>query len=147
MTPRMEALPVDSSITIPAWELWFTASRSSGAGGQHVNTTSSRVSLCWVPASSSVLDDAQKDRVIRRLAPRINAEGVLMVHVEDYRSQLRNLEVARERLAALVAQALFRPPRRVATRVPYGATQRRLDEKSHHGAIKKARRSGGSDTE
>lgn len=143
----MDALRINDDITIPAWELWFTASRSSGAGGQHVNTTSSRVTLHWVPARSSVLTDEQKERVIRRLAPRINAEGVLQIHVEDYRSQPRNLEVARERVVALLVQALHRPPRRVRTKVPWGAVQRRLDDKTHHGAIKRGRRGPGESGE
>lgn len=139
----MDALPINDEVTLPGWELWFTASRSGGAGGQHVNTTSSKVTLCWCPASSSVFDDAQKARLIHRLSARINDEGVLLIHCDENRSQVRNLELARQRLAELLRGAMRRPRPRVATRVPEYQKRIRVADKRERGVIKAGRKPPG----
>src|SRR5690625_6795939 len=95
-------LQITPQLEIPDYEIWYTASRSGGPGGQHVNTTSSKITLHWSPADSGVLDDDQKQRIIRRLGSRINNDGVLLIDVSDHRSQHRNKEIAQDRLAELV---------------------------------------------
>ncbi len=130
----MDPLRINDHITIPAWELWYTASRSGGAGGQHVNTTSSRVTLCWAPGQSSALTEGQRAHVCARLAARIGGDGVLQLHVDENRSQHRNL----------VVDALRVAKRRVPTRVPRSAERNRLEDKSRRSAIKRARRGPGS---
>lgn len=120
---------VNERLSIPEWEYWFTASRSGGPGGQHVNTTSSKMTLHWSPASSSVLSDFQKQRIAQRLGNRINKEGVLQIDAEEHRSQLRNREAAIERLAELIREALTVQKRRKETRPTRGSVERRLQAK------------------
>lgn len=135
----MDALPVRDGVEIPGWELWFTASLSGGPGGQHANKTNSRVSLHWSVLSTTALDERQRYRVMRRLASRIDNDGVLAVHADDTPSQHRNKELARERLAALVADALVVQKRRRATRPSRASQRRRVDTKKKRGALKKQR--------
>lgn len=123
------SIQVNDALEIPSWEYWFTASRSGGPGGQHVNTTSSKVTLHWSPADSSVLSDAQKTRVLQRLANRINKEGVLQIDAEEHRSQFRNRSAAEERLAELIREALTVRKRRRVTRPTRGSVERRLKAK------------------
>ena len=133
-------LPVQDGLTIPAAELEVAVSRSSGPGGQHVNTTESRVQLRWRVLESAVLHAAQKERLARKLAGRISSEGVLTVACDTHRSQHRNREEARERLASLVRQALRRPKRRHLTRMPRAAKERRLQQKKRRAELKKQRK-------
>lgn len=133
-------LVIDDRLTIPSWELWYTTSRASGAGGQHVNTTDSRVTVHWVPANSSVLDDAAKARVLRRLRPRLTSDGELQLSAQDERSQHRNREIVRERLAALIRESLVVQRRRRATRPTRGSIERRLTEKRVTAEKKRARK-------
>ncbi len=140
-----EALTVREDVVIPASEMWFTAARSGGAGGQHVNKTSSRVTLHWHVESSAALTEAQRRRVMQRLAGRINQEGVLTVSVDTERSQYANLRIARERLADLIRSALRRQRKRIPTRVPKGAKERRLREKSKRTAVKQRRKPPGAE--
>ncbi len=134
-----EDLPIQDGIVIPGWEIWFTASRAGGPGGQHVNTSSTRVTLHWVPANTSALSEADKARVVRSLANRLTTEGELLLHASEYRSQKRNREAARERLVELVRAGLVRRKRRRKTRPSRGAIERRLSEKKRRAAIKKKR--------
>jgi ribosome-associated protein len=138
-------LHIQPGLAIPADELRFTASRASGAGGQHVNRTSSRITLHWNVGASAVLDDAQRARITEKLRNRIGSDGELQVDVEDTRSQFRNRELACERLVELVRAALRVDPPRRATRPTYSSKLRRLDEKSQRSDIKRTRRSSGSD--
>ena len=133
-------LEVTPSVAIPGPELRWRFSRSSGPGGQGVNTADSRVELSWDVTSSKALTDAARDRVVERLGDRL-VDGVLTVVASEHRAQLRNREAARTRLAALVRAALA-PPRaqRRATRPTRASQQRRLDEKRHRGEIKRLRR-------
>lgn len=140
-----EPLPVREGVTIPGTELRFTASRSGGPGGQHVNKTSSKVNLHWDVANTSALSSAERDRVMRRLGTRINAEGILTVAVDTERSQHQNREIARERLARLVREALREPKVRVPTKASLAAKRRRVEEKSRRAALKRNRRDPGPD--
>jgi ribosome-associated protein len=134
-----DALPIIDDITIPGNELWFTASRSGGPGGQHVNTTSSRVTLHWRVDSTAALTPTERARVMQRLAGRITDEGVLMVTVDSERSQRTNLRIARERLAVLVANALSKPKARIPTKIPRHVRERRLRDKARRNAVKQLR--------
>jgi ribosome-associated protein len=101
---------VNDRLTIPAAELSWRFSRSSGPGGQGVNTTDSRVELSWDLAGSEVLPLALRDRALERLRDRL-VNGVLTVTASEHRSQLRNREAAAARLAGIVASAIAPPPR------------------------------------
>ena len=138
-------LNIKPGISIPVWELWFTASRSSGPGGQHVNKTSSRITLHWAIHKTMALDERQRLRVTRRLRSRINREGILHVNADTARSQRANKDAARARLAELVRGALHVERRRVATRPTRGSKERRLGAKKQRGSIKRNRRKPGMD--
>jgi ribosome-associated protein len=133
-------LYINARISIPHWELIFTASRSAGPGGQHANKTSSRVTLHWSVKDTAALTEFQKSRVLRRLGPRLTQDGSLQLHVEDTRSQHRNKEVAKERLIALLRDALKVPKRRQATKPSKAAKRRRTDDKKSRGTLKKLRK-------
>jgi ribosome-associated protein len=135
-------LDVTPSVRIPAEELRWRFSRSSGPGGQGVNTTDSRVELSWDLAASGVLGDTLRERALERLAGRL-VDGVLTIAASQYRSQLRNREAAKARLAALVRSAIAPPPpTRRPTRPSRGAQRRRLEDKSRRSEIKRLRRPG-----
>jgi ribosome-associated protein len=134
-------LPVSSRLTIPAEELAERFSRSSGPGGQGVNTTDSRVELVW-DLGASALPPELLDRLRRRLGGRLTGDTLVVV-ASERRSQLRNREAARERLAGLVARALEPPPPpRRATRPSRGATERRIAAKKRRAVTKQTRRGG-----
>jgi ribosome-associated protein len=131
---------VSDRLTIPAAELAWRFSRSSGPGGQGVNTTDSRVELSWDLAGSQMLPTALRERALERLGPRL-VNGVLTITASEHRSQLRNREAAAARLAALVAGAIAPPPRaRRATRPSRGSVERRIGAKKRRGEIKRGRR-------
>ena len=139
----MECLPVTSRVSIPLAEISFIAARSGGPGGQHVNTTSSKVTLLFNLDASPSLTDADKDRIRQALAGRIGKDGVLHVVSQTSRSQFANKEIALERFAALLREALTpRPPRR-KTRATLASKLRRLDDKKRQGARKRQRRALG----
>jgi ribosome-associated protein len=125
---------------IPPAELAVRATRSSGAGGQHVNKTSSRVQMSWDVAASVALDESQRERVRRKLASRLTDDGVLTVNVSDTRSQHRNREIAAERINDIVRKALAVPKKRKATRPTRAAREARLDSKKLHSRKKQNRR-------
>ena len=132
---------VNDRLTIPAVELSWRFSRSSGPGGQGVNTTDSRVELSWDLAGSEMLPPALRERAIERLGNRL-VNGVLTVVAAEHRSQLRNREAAAARLAGIVAGAIAPPPRaRRATRPTKGSVERRIAAKKHRGETKRNRRS------
>lgn len=131
---------VSDSLTIPAGELLWRFSRSSGPGGQGVNTTDSRVELLFDVRASRSLSPTQRRRALERLGPRLNA-GVLSVTASEERSQLRNREAAQRRLAGLLAEAIAAPPRkRRPTKPTRGSKRRRLESKKRHGETKRLRR-------
>ncbi|MDR6689749.1 ribosome-associated protein [Microbacterium sp. 1154] len=131
---------VSASLVIPAAELSWRFSRSSGPGGQGVNTADSRVELMWDAAASSVLSRVQRERLIERLGDRL-VGGVLTIAASEHRAQLRNRDAARARLAALVAEAVRAPaPPRRATKPTRGSTERRLQAKQRRTDVKRMRR-------
>ncbi|MEV2274820.1 alternative ribosome rescue aminoacyl-tRNA hydrolase ArfB [Nocardiopsis sp. NPDC049922] len=127
------------SVTVPADALVWRFSRSSGPGGQHVNTSDTRVSLSLDVASCGALGTTRRERALERLGGRL-VDGVLTVSVQTHRSQARNRAEARERMAALLAEAMAPPTRkRRATRPSRASRQRRLDAKRRRGDVKRAR--------
>ena len=137
--PHRPGLRVDAGLTIPESELSWRFSRSSGPGGQGVNTADSRAELVWDVGASSVLSSRQRERLLEALEGRLVA-GVLTIAASEHRAQLRNRDAARERLVALVADALRPPsPTRRATRPGRGAHERRLTAKKQRTATKRLR--------
>ena len=127
-------------VEIPAGELAWRFSRSSGPGGQSVNTADSRVELSFDVRRSAVLPDVLRERMLARLSHRL-VDGVLTVAASEYRSQHRNREAARARLADLLTQASAPPARpRRATRPTRGSQERRLAGKKRRGETKALRR-------
>lgn len=140
-SPVRAGLGVTPALTIPRAELTERFSRSSGPGGQGVNTTDSRVELSWDVGRSAVLSDTQRQRVMDRLADRL-VDGVLTVAASEHREQRRNRDAAARRLASLVADAVAPPPRsRRATRATRGSQERRLTTKKQRSATKRLRSS------
>ncbi|PQZ93630.1 aminoacyl-tRNA hydrolase [Arthrobacter sp. MYb227] len=138
-------LEVSKTLSIPAAELSWRFSRSSGPGGQHVNTSDSRVELSWDIAHSEVLTDVQRERVLDRLDSRLIA-GVLTIASSTQRSQLRNREIALEKLAELIVLALAPgPAKRRATKPTRGSVKRRLAAKGRRSETKKQRQRPSSD--
>ena len=132
---------VSDRLTIPAAELSWRFSRSSGPGGQGVNTTDSRVELSWDLGGSEMLPAALKERAVERLGNKL-INGVVTVTASEHRSQLRNREAAAARLAGIVASAIAPPPRsRRATRPSRGAVERRIADKKRRAQTKRNRRS------
>lgn len=130
---------VSAALVIPAAELSWRFSRSSGPGGQGVNTADSRVELMWDAAASAVLSRAQRERVLERLSDRL-IDGVLTIAASEHRAQLRNRDAARARLAALVGEAVRPPaPPRRATKPTRGSKERRLQAKQRRTDVKKMR--------
>jgi len=133
-------LPVTGSLVVPAAALGWRFSRSSGPGGQGVNTADSRVELSVAPLALPGLTDAQRQRLADRLAGRL-VDGVLTVAASEHRQQLRNRQAARERLAAVLRAALAPPPAaRRRTRPTRGSQERRIQAKKQRGELKKQRR-------
>lgn len=130
---------------IPPAELTARATRSSGAGGQHVNKTSSRIQMSWDVGASAALDDSQRERLRRKLAPRLTDDGVLTVTVSDTRSQHRNREIAEKRINDIVRKALAVPKKRKATRPTRAAREARLDAKKLQSRKKQNRRADSLD--
>lgn len=126
-------------LVLPERELHWRFSRASGPGGQGVNTTDSRAELLFDVARSDALPDDLRSRVLTRLASRL-VDGVLTIVASEHRSQLRNRDAARDRLAATLRGAIAPdPPRRRATRPSAGAKRRRLEAKTRRGQTKRLR--------
>ncbi|HYC32957.1 MAG TPA: alternative ribosome rescue aminoacyl-tRNA hydrolase ArfB [Gemmatimonadales bacterium] len=135
-----DALEITPSLRLPPGELEYRASRSGGPGGQHVNTSSTRIELWWDIAGSPSLTGEQRDRLLARLATRLDAGGRLRLVESGSRSQLRNREEVTKRLAELVAKALVVPKRRKATKPSRAAKRARLEAKRRRSATKRERR-------
>jgi ribosome-associated protein len=141
-------LRVNNWLVIPAGELRERFSRSSGPGGQSVNTADTRVELSFDVEHSAALPEYARARVRERLAGRLSDDGVLTVVASEQRSQLQNRRAARGRLAAQLREAIAPPPRqRVPTRPGRGAKERRIAEKRQRGAVKRGRRLDIRDTD
>ncbi len=132
-------LHIRDNLHIPMRELTFRASRSSGPGGQHVNRSATRVELLWDVRRSPSLSKTQRHRIEQALAGRIDQEGVLHLVADEQRSQWRNKQAAIERFVALLREATQPPKKRIPTRPPKAAKERRLQEKRRRSEIKKAR--------
>ncbi|HEX2693094.1 MAG TPA: alternative ribosome rescue aminoacyl-tRNA hydrolase ArfB [Gemmatimonadaceae bacterium] len=133
-------LPIDASLSIPRSELDVRVSRSSGAGGQHVNKTSSRVEIFWNIAESRSLTDDQRNRLLTRLASRLTSTGSIRIVASQMRSQSRNRELAEERLAEIVRRALIVAKKRKPTRPTRAAKEARLQSKKRQSRKKSERR-------
>lgn len=134
-----DGVVVRDGLVIPESELAWRFSRSSGPGGQSVNTTDSRVELSYDLATTTALAPYLRDRALERLRPRL-VDGVLTIAASEHRSQLRNRDAARRRLAQVLREAIAPPPpRRRPTKPSKGAVQRRLDDKKRRGQVKRRR--------
>jgi ribosome-associated protein len=136
----MDDLSVSPSVTIPARELHWSASRSGGPGGQNVNKVSSKVDLRFDLETSEALTDAQKSRLRAAARNRLDEDGAIQIVVQDTRDQQKNLELARERLAELIRKSMVVPKARKKTRPSLGAKRRRLNDKKRVGDKKRDRR-------
>jgi ribosome-associated protein len=143
--PLDRAIRVNETLVIPASELEVSASRSGGPGGQHVNTTSTRVEVVWNVLASGVLDAGQRERIVRALGSRLTGGGALRIVASDTRSQRQNRELAQERLGALVRKALVVPKARKRTRPHRGAVEERLAGKKLRAGKKRDRRPPGDE--
>lgn len=139
--PKEGVLTVTGSVSIPRAELQYRATRAGGAGGQHVNTSSTRIELLWNVITTQALEDEARVRVATKLASRLDGEGNVRVVSSARRSQLQNREAAEARLAELVRAALAVPRRRKPTRPTRAAKEARLGQKRKRSETKRQRRS------
>ncbi len=133
-------LEINPTLRVPTAELEYRASRSGGPGGQHVNTSSTRIEVWWDVAGSPSLDEEQRARLLTRLASRLDTGGRLRLVSSGSRSQLRNREEVTERLRDVVAEALVIPKKRKKTKPSRAAKAARLDHKRRRSATKRDRR-------
>lgn len=132
-------LIIRGSVSVPESELIWRFSRSSGPGGQHVNTSDSQVELRFDLAANESLPPVWRERALERLSGRL-VGGVLTVRASEHRSQWRNRETAAARMASILGQATAPPPKaRRPTRIPRGVNEKRLREKKQRGQTKKGR--------
>ena len=120
-------------------EFQFNTSRSGGPGGQHANKTETQVELRFSIPESQVLDEEEKQRLLKKLSSKVTKEGELIVTAESKRSQLQNKEEAMEKFYSMVEKALKRPKKRKPTKPTRAAKKKRLEEKKKH-SEKKAKR-------
>lgn len=132
-------LEITDAVWIPRAELTFRATRSGGPGGQHVNTSSTRIELTWDVVGTPNLDEAQRARVREKLANRIDGEGVLHLAASDSRSQHQNKEAVTERFQELLRQALEIPKARKRTRPSRASREERLSAKRRQSEKKRMR--------
>lgn len=130
---------INESLRVPLSELDFQFTTSSGPGGQHANRTATRVILRFHVAQSPSLDEASRQRLLEKLAARLDKEGVLQIQVQDSRSQHRNRETAVSRLQQLLAAALEPEKPRKKTRKPRAANKKRLEKKRQQSEKKRER--------
>ena len=133
-------IAVSPTLTIPRAELSFRASRAGGPGGQHVNTSSTRIELLWDLTHSTAVSHDVRARLLAKLASRLDADGNVRVVASDRRSQLQNREAAEQRLAQIVRQALIVPKKRRPTRPTASSREQRLADKRRRGDRKRDRR-------
>lgn len=132
-------LKITDTIAIEDWELTEQFVRASGPGGQNVNKVSSAVELRFEAERSPNLPDPVKSRLRRLAGRRWTKDGALVLQVDETRSQARNRDIARDRLAELIRAATQRPKRRIATRPTLGSKKRRLKSKKVRGEVKALR--------
>jgi ribosome-associated protein len=139
MEAEAKGLIINQRVTIPEEEVYFTASRSSGPGGQNVNKVSTRITLWFNVRGSSSLSAEEKQQILRTFPTRINKEGLLWVTAQQTRSQINNRDLAKERFIQLLQQALKTTPVRKKTRVPRRIEEERIARKKRHGELKVGR--------
>lgn len=132
-------LHVTPELALPRAELSYRASRAGGPGGQHVNTSSTRVELVWDVASSPSVSDEQRARILEKLANRISGEGLLLLAASDSRSQHQNREAVTGRFVELLRQALHVPRPRKRTRPTRASREKRIRAKKHRSEVKRSR--------
>lgn len=132
-------IEIAPGVEIPETELTFSASRSGGPGGQHVNKTSSRIELRFDLDGSPSFTDEQKGRIRAKLGTRVSKDGVLRIVAATSRSQFANREIALERFREVMERALRRPKARVETRVSTTQKRKRIDAKKARGRLKRDR--------
>ena len=135
-----DSLAITPEISIPRGELTYRATRSGGPGGQHVNTSSTRIELLWDLSRSRAVTEEQRERLRAKLAPRLDGDGMVRVVASDRRSQQQNRAAADERLSALVRHALHVPKKRRKTKPPAAAKEKRIKEKKLRSERKRDRR-------
>lgn len=140
-----DTLSINASVAIPRAELLVRASRAGGPGGQHVNTSSTRVEVTWNVRQSAALSDVQRARLLQVLSSRLDGEGSIRVVASDTRSQRQNRDLAEQRLAEVVRRALVVPRKRKATKPTRASVERRLEGKKRSGTLKRERRYKGDD--
>jgi ribosome-associated protein len=143
--PDDSRIIITPEVTIPVAELEFRASRSGGPGGQHVNTSSTRIELWWNAGRSPSLTAGQRAQVLSRLRSRLTEDGYLRVVASETRSQVRNKALTIERFQELLAKALAVRKRRKPTRPSRTARERRLAEKRKQSERKRRRRAPGAE--
>lgn len=136
MEDEAGSLVISRQLSIPRGELTVRASRSGGPGGQHVNTSSTRVEVLWNVRESPTLFDDQRVTLMNALRTRLSAAGEVRVVASDTRSQLRNRVLAEKRLAEIVRRALIIKKARKKTRPTRSAVERRLAEKKLRSKVK-----------
>lgn len=135
----MEPVRINQRLTIPDSELEFRATRSGGPGGQHANTSATRIELTWNVRTSPSLSDRRRELLLSRIGNRLDSEGTLRLVCDTHRSQHRNRQEVVERFAELVAGALRPVKKRKKTRPPRASKERRLEKKKQRGRVKKLR--------
>jgi ribosome-associated protein len=138
-------LVINDQLAIPLRELEFRFSQSSGPGGQHVNKSSTQVTLLFDVAQSPSLDETTRARLLEKLASRLTKEGVLQISVQESRSQHQNREAAVARFQAVLSAALRRPKARRKTKPSRGVVEKRLETKRRRGLRKRERNLGQTD--
>lgn len=135
----MDDIPIKDGIVIPSHELEITASRSGGAGGQHVNKTSSRITVRWNVHNTHIFTDEQKQHVLRNLQAELTQDGDLIIHNSESRSQQHNKKAALAQLAHKIRKALHVPKKRMASHIPRAIKEARLHAKKQRSSLKKMR--------
>lgn len=136
----MDTLDISDSIRIPMSEIHLSAVRSRGAGGQNVNKVATAIHLRFDALGSTAIPERIKQKLVALSDRRITDDGVVIIKSQAYRSQDRNRQAALTRLSELLASATREPKRRIKTKISRKSKQKRLDEKSRRGALKKTRR-------
>lgn len=132
-------LPVRPGLVIPGHEIHVRASTGGGPGGQHVNKSNTRISIRWSVRESAVLSEFMRERLLMRLSSSLTQSGELVLHVHAHRSQQRNLEEARKRLAEKVRVGLKIPKHRRDTKPTRASKRKRMDKKKRRGEVKRNR--------
>ncbi len=140
MNTNDDALIVAPGVQIPLAELQITAISGGGPGGQHVNKSATRIAVQWNARTSRALRDEQRERVLEKLASRLDTDGALRIVAGEFRSQQQNRRAALERLQQLISRALVVPRTRRATKPTRGSVLDRLSEKKQRSATKQQRR-------